>query len=115
MLHAFNPLLLKIQAISQRQKAIETTEYIRNYTVTTWSKGMEENEVVSWTKAPDLKYNTARANGVVYMPLKYASEALPEIYGCVEEVLEGWSVIHWLSRLPFRYTYIHFHEFWILI
>ena len=105
ILHNFNPLLMKIRAISQREKAIETTEYIRNYTNTTWSTGMEENEVVSWTKAPELKYNTSKATSMIYMPMKYACRQSLRIYGCVQEhtELEGPSVVNWLSRLPFRY------------
>ena len=105
MLHAFNPHLMKIIAISQREKAIETTEYIRNYTRSYWTCAMEENEVVSWMKAPEITYNLVRATGIIYMPLKTAHENKNDIFGCVEEhsELEGPSVVDWLKRQPFRF------------
>lgn len=102
-IHVLNPLLMKIRAIAQREKAIETTEYIRNYTCTSWSATLEENVVTSWTKAPEIKYNTARATGIIYVPLRPATEVKIDVFGCVEDhsALEGPSVINWLSRIPF--------------
>ena len=105
VLHPYNPQLLKIKAIAKREKAIETTEYIRNYTVTDWISVMEEKEVKSWVKAPELIL-TARASGILYMPLRPCFETKMDVFGLTEDhsVLEGSSVVSWLSRQPFRYT-----------
>ena len=108
--HNFNPDLSKIQAIAQRQKAIETTEFIRNYTVISESCIMEENEVKSWLKTPESHSgNAVKATGVIYMPLRPNHEVEMDIFGCVDEILEGSSVIGWLCRQPFRYKKI-FHS-----
>jgi atypical dual specificity phosphatase len=104
VIHTLNPLIMKIRAISQREKAIESTEYIRDYTVTNWPVPMEENEVQSWTKAPALKYNTSNATVIISMPLSIAMEDKAQVFGCLEDhpYMAGQSVIHWLARKPFK-------------
>lgn len=102
-IHAFNPLLVKIQLISLREKAVETTEYVRNYTTNIWSAPMEEKNVQFWKERPNIDHLMVRAKRMVYIPLTYATKYQPEIHGFVEEsefVSEG--PTEWLIRQPFR-------------
>ena len=108
-IHAFNPRLAKIQFIALRQKAVETTEYIRNYTLNQWNSAMEENCIETWCKTmPNNSHNShllVRANRIMYMPLCHALEYQPEIHGLVEDFLtSGLDGVpsEWLSRQPFR-------------
>ena len=102
-------ILSKIQAIAQRQKAIATTEFVQNYSVISEPCIMEENEVKSWLKTPESQSaNPVKATGVIYMPLRPNHEVKMDIFGCVDEILEGSSVIGWLCRQPFRYEIV-FH------
>ena len=118
--HSYNPLAMKVRAIAQREKAIESTEYIRNYVKSSWAQVLEEQEVVQWDKAPALHYMSSKASVALYMPLKFVEMCPLFIYGCVEEHTEtaGPSVINWLSRQPFRYYHVpekvfqkYFHSF----
>ena len=108
-IHAFNPRLAKIQFIALRQKAVETTEYIRNYTLNQWNSAMEENCIETWSKTmPNNSHNShllVRAHRIMYMPLCHALEYQPEIHGLVEDFLtSGLDGVpsEWLSRQPFR-------------
>ena len=106
-IHAFNPRLAKIQFIALRQKAVETTEYIRNYTLNQWCSAMEEKCIETWSKTmPNLHNHLAvRAHRIMYMPLCHALEYQPEVHGLVEDLLtSGLDGIptEWLSRQPFR-------------
>ena len=106
--HAYNPLAMKVKAIAQREKAIECTEYIRNYVKSSWCQVLEE-QPVSWDKAPALHYNSiSRASVALYMPLKFSESCPTFIDGSVEEIPSGPSVINWLSRQPFRYQNWYF-------
>ena len=107
--HSYNPLAMKVRAIAQREKAIETTEYIRNYTKNQWSQVLEDQDVVKWDKAPALRYQSFKASVALYMPLNLVEVSPVMTYGCVEEHTEtaGPSVINWLSRQPFRYLTIY--------
>ena len=109
-IHAFNPRLAKIQFIALRQKAVETTEYIRNYTLNQWNSAMEENCIETWSKTMPNNNNLhshllVRAHRIMYMPLCHALEYQPEIHGLVEDFLtSGLDGVpsEWLSRQPFR-------------
>ena len=109
-IHAFNPRLAKIQFIALRQKAVETTEYIRNYTFNQWNSAMEENCIETWSKTmPNNLHNhlAVRAHRIMYMPLCHALEYQPEVHGLVEDLpisgLDGNGIpTEWLSRQPFR-------------
>ena len=61
VLHSYNQVALRIRAIAQREKAVESTEYIRNYTITNWSEAMEDNSVEIWDKSPNLRNRMAKA------------------------------------------------------
>ena len=106
VIHDFDPGLSSFRAsIAQQVKATETTEYIREYIVISDSCAMEENIVKTWTIAPEIKLNAVKATGVVYMPMRPNCANKMDVFGCVEEhsVLDGPSVVNWLSREPFRY------------
>ena len=104
VIHDFDPVLSTFRA-SIAQQATETTEYIREYTVTSDSCAMEENVIKSWTIAPEIMLNAVKATGVVYIPMRPNCAIKMDVFGCVEEhsVLDGPSVINWLGRQPFRY------------
>ena len=109
VIHDFDPNMVKIYIdLAQKDKAIQTTEYIQNYTVTSDSCVMEENEVKFWSIAPEIQLNAVKATGVVYMPLRPNYEIKMDVFGCVEEhsVMDGKSLVNWLSRQPFRYRNI---------
>jgi len=103
-IHVFNPALVKIQLLTLREKAVETTEYIRNYTINHWSAPMDEKSVQLWDKRPNISHLMLRAHRIIYMPLSYATKFQPEIEGVVDEEQEIISdgPTEWLIRRPFR-------------